>query len=135
MCVCVCVCIYMYLYIYAYIFRTHELAQCMSLGQASDGAVYCVSDYLRTLPSSQVKLAWSTANALTGAARTSPATATATAVRDNLPPLKEEKSKTFWERRYVFHTFPRNSVGLHQRNGGGLRIAHTRGRLHANTQT
>ena len=31
-----------------------QLARCMYMARASDGAVYCLSDYLRTLPATQV---------------------------------------------------------------------------------
>ncbi len=88
--------------------RAQQLAKCLGVARASDGAVYCLADYLRSLPSRQLDQAWSAAK-LQGKQA-------AVVIKSNLPPLKTEKDKVYWERRYLSHTFPLNAIGLHKRH-------------------
>jgi hypothetical protein len=88
--------------------RAQQLAKCLFVARASDGAVYCLADYLRSLPSRQLDQAWSAAK-LQGKQA-------AVVIKSNLPPLKTEKDKVYWERRYLSHTFPLNAIGLHKRH-------------------
>mmetsp|Transcript_37797 Transcript_37797/g.55517 ORF Transcript_37797/g.55517 Transcript_37797/m.55517 type:complete len:117 (-) Transcript_37797:489-839(-) len=106
--------------------RAQQLARCMHMAKASDGAVSCLSDYLRTLPATQVHRAWARAKVVGKWAGKHPPPA----ILDNLPPLKTEKNSVYWERRYVFHNFPKNSIGLHQQN----RLSHIRTPTHTPTR-